>query len=194
MKSKVKVEIVREAGLDHLINRKESMGLCFIGKRGRFQKFISDFVFQSHPGPVIDLETGNQLEQQHKGLSYYTLGQNASLSGSKKRLYVAAKDLSKNALIVVDRLDHPVLWTEFLKVSKFHSFKNVESKNIYCSIRSVDKIGTKVKSISEESNHLNVELEGKVFAPCPGQWAVFYSEDENSNSFGRLCLGGGAIK
>lgn len=197
IKSNLKIEILKEAGFNHLIDRKESMGLCFIGKRGRFQNFMSDFIHQSQPGPVINYETGIELNQQHKGLSYYTLGQNASLSGVKTRLYVAAKDLSKNALLVVDSLDHPALWTKYLKISKFHNFLDVSDavkrSNIFCSIRSVDKNGIKIKNISKESNHLRVELEEAVFAPCSGQWAVFYSDDENAKTCGRLCLGGGPI-
>lgn len=196
IKSDLKTKIVKQAGLDHLVDRKESMGLCFIGKRGRFQNFMSDFVPQSHPGPIIDLETGKQFEQLHKGLSSYTLGQNASLSGVKTRIYVAAKDLSKNALLVVDSLDHPALWTKSLKISKFSNFKDIKRSNVSnmaCSIRSVDKTGVKIKNISEEPDHLIVELEEAIFAPCPGQWAVFYAEDEESKVFGRICLGGGPI-
>ena len=193
IKTRLKTEILKEAGLNHLIDRKESMGLCFIGKRGRFQNFMSIFVPQPLPGPVINLETGTDLGQQHNGLSSYTIGQNASLSGVKSKLYVAAKDISKNALLVVGSLHHPALWTKSFKVSKFNGFKCEQSTNLFCSIRSVDKTGVKVKSISEESIHLIVELEEAIFAPCPGQWAVFYAEDEESKLYGRLCLGGGPI-
>lgn len=193
LKSKVKTDLVKEVGLDHLLDKKESMGLCFIGKRGRFQDFMSDFVPKSLPGPVIDYETGKELGHQHKGLSNYTLGQNASLSGVKSRLYVAAKDKSRNALLVVDSIDHPALWTSVIKVSKFPNYANLKGFNIFCSIRSVDKTGSKVKNINEETDHLRIELQNSIFAPCPGQWAVFYAEDEIAKVQGRLCLGGGEI-
>lgn len=197
MKSTVKTELVREAGLKHLLDRKESMGLCFIGKRGRrFQEFLSNFVRKlPEPGQIIDLESGNPFEQQHSGLSNYTLGQNVSISGAKSRLYVAAKDPEKNRLLVVDNLKHPALWSNSLRVSSFEGWQGLSSEkvNVYCVIRSVDKRGVRVKRVSVRSGSIEVELENPVFAPCPGQWAVFYAEDENSDVFGRICLGGSQI-
>jgi tRNA U34 2-thiouridine synthase MnmA/TrmU len=38
LKSRVR-QIAREAGLDHVANRRDSTGICFIGKR-QFQEFI----------------------------------------------------------------------------------------------------------------------------------------------------------
>lgn len=194
MKSRVKTEILKEAGLNHLIDRKESMGLCFIGKRGRFQDFMSSFVLQSSPGPVVDFETGKEIGGiQHKGLSNYTIGQNASISGAKSRLYVAAKNPSNNSLLVVDTLHHPALWTRTLNVVKFQQFEKLDNFNVFCCIRSVDKTGVKVEKVVEESNHLKIELQEPIFAPCAGQWAVFYIEDEESKLAGRMCLGGSPI-
>lgn len=40
LKTRVK-EIAKEAGLHQLIQKKESMGICFVGKR-EFQDFISE--------------------------------------------------------------------------------------------------------------------------------------------------------
>ena len=204
MKSTVKTDIVREAGLLHLINRKESMGLCFIGKRrrGKFGEFISNFVFEPEPGRIVDFDTGKVLvEVTHKGLPNYTIGQNVSLSGAKSKMYAVSKNQKDNILLVVNDRHHEALWSDTLKVEmgQLNSLNNVAdfTSEIYCTIRSVDKCGVKVKRISKNhsgSGYLEIELEKPVFAPCPGQWAVFYSEDEFSSSSGRICLGGGQIR
>lgn len=191
LKSTVKTDILRESGLNHLIDRKESMGLCFIGKRGKFRDFMDNFVPQSEPGPIIEYETGNEIGR-HKGLSNYTIGQNVALSGAKGRLYLSKKDHEHNSLIVVDDQSHPALWTRSFKISSI-PIDLKEFTQITCSIRSVDKIGTKLKSFKRLVDCVEIELEDFVYAPCPGQWAVFYAQDGLSEKYGRICLGGGEI-
>ena len=53
-----------------IYNKKESMGICFIGKRN-FSGFIKDYIYNS-PGFVVDL-SGNVLGK-HNGLFNYTIG------------------------------------------------------------------------------------------------------------------------
>lgn len=193
-KAFVKSKLVYEANLNHLLDRKESMGVCFIGKRAKFQNFMSNFIPDSQSGPILDLDTGKVLNQEHKGLSRYTLGQNVSISGAKSRLYVAGKDHEKNVLLIVNNLNHHALWKDTIIIKPSVSDLILERfTNIYCSIRSVDKFGVKVKHITNTPDGTELKLEGSVFAPCPGQWAVLYGEDENFKDFGRVCLGGGPI-
>ena len=205
MKTHVKIDLVLEAGLKHLIDRKESMGMCFIGKRRKFQDFIDEFgpKLSVTPGSIVCLETGNELVSKHKGLSFYTIGQNVSISGSKTRLYVAGKDLERNSLQVVNSLNHPSLWKNVFTVTKWSGFDELKLKLkmngncIYCSIRSVDKTGVRVKSfevICDDKLQVYLEDYNFVFAPCPGQWAMFYAEDDKSETLGRICLGGSQIE
>lgn len=190
LKSAVKGALAREAGLDHLFDRKESMGLCFIGKRGKFRDFMANFVPESEPGAIIDFESGAEIAR-HQGLSNYTLGQNVAVSGAKSRLYLVKKDLHRNALLVVDSLLHPALWTRTFKLADFGGLGENDLRPLFCCIRSVDKTGTRVRRVSRESDgNMEVELDDQVYAPCPGQWAVFYTEDGGT---GRICLGGGPI-
>ena len=191
LKAAIKEKIVRESGLSHLVDRKESMGLCFIGKRGKFRDFMANFVADSEPGPIFKYESAIEIAK-HRGLSNYTIGQNVSVSGAKSRLYLVRKDVERNALIVVDDQMHPSLWTKTLKVASLPELP--EGQIISCSIRSVDKAGTRVKRVDRSlSGCVEIELADEVYAPCPGQWAVFYAEDGESGECGRICLGGGPL-
>lgn len=198
MKTRIKTEIIREAGLNHLIDRKESMGLCFIGKRRKFLDFISNFGSEilSTPGPIFSQETGKELSFNHRGLSFYTIGQNVAVSGVKTRLYVSGKDLKRNSLQVVESLNHPSLWKNVLIIPKWSGSEKFKATDVvYCSIRSVDKLGVRVESFREVSNDkLEVKLADRVFAPCPGQWVIFYIEDHKSSTCGRICIGGVPIQ
>ena len=169
-----------------------------MGKRRKFREFLSEFTSDPVPGPIINLDTGILYSNQlHKGLSSYTRGQKVSLGGVKNKLYVASKDSERNVLFVVDRLDHSSLWSNTLNIGKCEDFFNSFSlySNIFCSIRSVDKIGVKVKSVVETSQGFTIELSDRVFAPCQGQWAVFYAENLecDSSDTGLICLGGSEI-
>ena len=160
-------------------------------ERGKFSDFMANFTAESGPGPIIDFDTGKLIEAQHRGLANYTIGQNVAVSGAKSRLYLAEKDRKRNALLVVNDQSHPALWTKMIKIANAPGKLELDlHENLYCSIRSVDKIGTRVQSVSSDGEYQMIELEEQVYAPCPGQWAVFYSEDGKSSECGRVCLGG----
>lgn len=96
--SKIQVrEIARAAGL-HNASRDESMGLCFVGERRRFNDFLGEYV-APRPGPILEISTNVQLGQ-HNGLWTYTIGQGARLPGLARKLFVASKDHQKNVIYV----------------------------------------------------------------------------------------------
>lgn len=196
-KSQVKSELVKEANLHHLIGRKESMGICFVGKRDEFPLFIGQFIDDSvKSGPIVLLDSGQRLPESHKGLSFYTIGQSARIGGAGKRLYVAKKCPEENVLYVVDRQDHPVLYTPTIAVKNSHLVTKLHDYlhlRLYCSIRSNDKSGSRLLSVHKEGERIIINLEHPLYAPCSGQWAVFYAEDEHTKTRGKLCLGGAPI-
>jgi tRNA-specific 2-thiouridylase len=80
-------EIANNAKLPNA-TRKESMGLCFVGKR-KFDEFIGEFTARpgSRPGSITYLETGESVGV-HKGAMFYTVGQSANISGAPERMFV----------------------------------------------------------------------------------------------------------
>ncbi|ODN73065.1 tRNA (5-methylaminomethyl-2-thiouridylate)-methyltransferase [Cryptococcus amylolentus CBS 6039] len=86
----------------------ESMGVCFIGERGKFGDFISQYTSPPPPG-FFTTPSGTPL-QQHKGLWHYTIGQKARLGGQKEVLFVAKKGVGREGQdIVVVPAGHPAL-------------------------------------------------------------------------------------
>ncbi|TFY55299.1 hypothetical protein EVJ58_g8334 [Rhodofomes roseus] len=109
-------EIAHKAGLSTAA-RQESMGICFVGKKRRFDEFLEQYI-APNPGWIVDLETNKQLAR-HRGLWQYTLGQNARISGLPHKAIVARKDLEQNTIHVVLRPDHPALYSKGLVASGF---------------------------------------------------------------------------
>ncbi|KAI0273526.1 tRNA methyltransferase [Gloeopeniophorella convolvens] len=107
--------IARAAGL-HNAGRKDSVGLCFVGQRRRFNEFLSGYV-PSAPGPILEIDSDTVLGR-HDGLWTYTIGQGAKIRGIMHKLYVIRKDYEKNA-IYVGFSDHPGLLTSSIVSDDF---------------------------------------------------------------------------
>lgn len=104
-------EEVRAAARQHGFanaDKQESQDICFIPD-GDYTSFIRRFkgadsapLFE--PGDIVDL-SGKRLGQ-HAGLIHYTIGQRRGIGiASPEPLYVAAKDVAANELIVAPRED-----------------------------------------------------------------------------------------
>lgn len=97
LKSQVK-QIATEIGLNELVAKKESTGICFVGKRN-FSDFISEYI-PPQPGPIETLD--GKTIGTHKGHFLFTIGQSRLLPPPFK-LTVVAKIASRNAVIVTQR-------------------------------------------------------------------------------------------
>jgi tRNA-specific 2-thiouridylase len=61
MKSEVR-QIAAQSGLDYIVKKKESTGICFIGSRN-FKNFISQVCsMQNGPGSSVGIVTFNRLD------------------------------------------------------------------------------------------------------------------------------------
>ena len=170
-------------------NKKDSVGICFIGKRD-LTRFLSNYIPKKE-GLIIS-DKGEKLGK-HQGIMYYTIGQRKGLGigGIDKSQhgtwYVASKDISNNELIVVQGHTHPALYHTKLTASNIHwisgnppAIKNLKAKIRYrgrekpCAIENFN------------DNMISVTFEEPCFGIAPGQSIVFY---ENN-----ICLGGALIE
>ncbi|KAI9292551.1 5-methylaminomethyl-2-thiouridylate-methyltransferase [Neoconidiobolus thromboides FSU 785] len=105
-KTEVK-QIAKKIGLTSISEQAESMGICFIGKKKKFNEFLSNYI-SNNPGKIITTE--NEFIDYHDGIWSYTIGQRLRLSFKSKKYYIISKDIENNLLIVAPDRNHPKLY------------------------------------------------------------------------------------
>lgn len=164
-------------------DKKESMGICFVGKIG-IKDFLKQYVDEK-PGPIIN-QRGREVGQ-HDGAIFYTIGQRHGLeTGGGLPYYVTGKDIKKNEVYVTTDLQDKKLWGSGFKLASVHwiNGRPAEADQLTARLRHRGQL-VPVKLLNKSSNLWSVELGGEVRALTPGQSAVFYRERE--------CLGGGIL-
>jgi tRNA-specific 2-thiouridylase len=165
-------------------DKKESMGICFVGKVG-IKDFLKQYV-DEQPGAII-----NQADEQvgrHEGALFYTIGQRHGLEvGGGLPYYVVGKDMAKNEVYVTTDLQDERLWSDKIKMTSMHWINHEPKKSQKMTVRTRHRAKLiPVRLLNKSSNsEWEAELEEEVRALTPGQSAVFYAGDE--------CLGGGIV-
>jgi len=173
-----KTEVRKHASSLHmswLLARSESMGICFVGNsRKRSQGFASvlrAYLPDNKVGPMVMAGTG-RVVGEHGGMAGVTVGQGARIPSMHAKLYVARKDVQNNVLYLADSLLDPILNPSTLQIRNLTLRLAHPSAALRCSIRSQDKLGTPVLQV----NASEIRLDGTVFAPAAGQYAVLYQD------------------
>lgn len=183
LKSQVR-EIARQHNLSNYA-KKDSTGICFIGKRP-FREFLNRYL-PAQPGPIYTPD--GQMVGEHMGLSFYTIGQRQGLGigGQGLPWFVAAKNITNNQLIVVQGHDHPALRSTFLDATELHW---IDSHIPNTTRDYTAKIRYRQADVICHFNTISDTLSSFKFsevqwAVTPGQSVVVYD--------GEICLGGGII-
>ncbi len=178
-------KIAREYGLA-TSEKKDSTGICFIGKRD-FRTFLSQYLAIQH-GNFENLN--GDVVGRHMGSAYYTLGQRKGLAigGPGEAWFVIQKDVSRNVVIVAQGTDHPALYSNKLIATdiswvagaapaelpyRCHAKVRYRQEDEPCVIEKI------------ENDQLRVFFPNPQRAVTPGQSIVFYD--------GQICLGGAII-
>jgi tRNA-specific 2-thiouridylase len=176
------------AGLSRVFDKPDSTGICFIGERP-FQEFLARHL-EDHPG-AIETPEGRFLGE-HRGLAFYTLGQRSGLGlggkagAAEAPWYVADKDASRNALIVVQDHEHPLLMSDAFDVEDVHWLAGPAETQFQCAVKTRYRQADLACRVQDRpGGRVQVSLQRPARAVTPGQYAVFYDGD--------ICLGGGVI-
>jgi len=171
--------------------KKDSTGICFIGER-RFADFLDRYLPRS-PGPIMTPE--GEVVGEHRGLAWYTIGQRQGLGigGVAARedapWFVAAKAVERNALIVVQGGDHPLLYASQLAGEQLHWISghapSAAPIQCLCRLRHRQPL-QRCTIVGYDSKSCQVQFDAPQRAITPGQSAVFYQGDK--------CLGGCVIQ
>src|SRR5258708_25622730 len=190
--SLVKAQVRRmahAAGLP-VFDKPDSTGICFIGERP-FQAFLSQHL-RTDPGPVETAE--GRIVGEHKGLALSTLGQRSGLKiggragAAAAPWYVADKVMARNALIVVQDQNHPLLLSDAFSVEQMHWINPGDARELplQCAVKTRYRQNDLACVLrSSGADGWRVALDRPARSVTPGQYAVFYQ--------GERCLGGGII-
>lgn len=184
MKKKQVREMARKIGLPNA-ERKESMGLCFVGKIR-----LKDFLEQKLKGKKGEIKGERGVIGYHEGLHNYTIGQRQGIKvGGSGPYYVVSKDLKTNTLHVTNNPDDERL---FVKEVQVHSVNWISSgyklpATSYQLLGRYRHQGELVPlTLSQiDKKHYKVVFNKPQKAVASGQSLVLYR--------GRECVGGGVI-
>jgi tRNA-specific 2-thiouridylase len=166
--------------------KKDSTGICFIGKRD-FKEFLSPYLgFQKGTFETLS----GQVIGEHEGMAYYTIGQRKGLKigGEGEAWFVVGKDPKRNVVFIEQGAEHPALYADKLMATELswvsgyapqlpftcHAKIRYRQGDQACVIESIEKDVAEVRFLSPQR------------AITPRQSIVFYA--------GQVCLGGGMIR
>jgi tRNA-specific 2-thiouridylase len=174
-------QLAKKLGL-YTADKKDSQGICFVGKVGIKEFLLNELGPQPH-GPIIDVAHPEGREiGQHDGALFYTIGQRHGLDvGGGLPYYVARKDMQTNTIYVTTNLNDASLWTKNLTLQDLHWINQPPADSRQYQVRLRYRGPRVICTI--KNNQLALQQEQRGLAP--GQSAVLYDAEE--------VLGGGII-
>ena len=165
--------------------KKDSTGICFIGERP-FREFLQKYL----PTNKGEMKTPDgKVVGEHCGLSFYTIGQRKGLNigGAGDAWFVAAKDMAKNELIVVQGHNHPLLLSDSLNMSDLSwTLPEKPIAGRYTAKTRYRMADAACELVYLSDNQAKLIFDAPQWAVTAGQSAVLYN--------GNICLGGGVIE
>ena len=192
MKKTAVRKLAKKIGLPNS-DKKESMGLCFVGKI-RLRDFLEQKL-KPKEGTIVD-QAGNKIGR-HQGLFNYTIGQRQGINvGGGGPFYVVKKDLKTNTLFVTNNSNDKSLETKQIQIHSVNWINpayNRSPKTYKLSAISSHFLGRfrhqgmlvslSIKKLGKD--HYDVTFSKAQKAVASGQSLVLYKGTE--------CVGGGVI-
>lgn len=193
----MKEDVRRIAEENHLINakRKDSQGICFLGKIN-YNEYIEQYL-GTQDGDIINADTGEKIGTHH-GHWFHTIGQRKGLGLSGGPWYVVGKNSTKNIVYVSNHQDKAhvqefycidVNWLTRDMIAEYFS-RDHNADNVICDIKF--KIRHTPEVYSGQMVFYGADKNVKIISDTPitaasGQYCILYSSNYE------VCFGCGEI-
>ncbi|KAL4433737.1 hypothetical protein ABPG75_000178 [Micractinium tetrahymenae] len=165
--------------------RKDSQGICFLGKV-RFSEFIREHLGE-WPGPIIE-EESDEVLGYHRGFWFHTVGQRKGVPLSGGPWYVTRKDPSTNAVYVSRQYHEGNKQRNSFSCGPFSwcgGARPDPARPLFCKVRHGPHMYACSLELDSSRASGYVTLDGNDQGLAAGQYAVFYQEG--------CCLGSAVI-
>ena len=182
----MKDEVREIAEREHLVNakRKDSQGICFLGKIN-YNDYIRRYLGEQ-PGDVVELETG-KLIGQHRGLWFHTIGQRKGMGFGGGPWFVVKKDVDANTLYVSHGYDPDTAYKQQFPVHDFHFLTAKElPREVTFKIRHTPEWHHATIEKTADGQYIVHSLD-RIHGVAPGQFCVVYDAEHHR------CYGSGEI-
>lgn len=183
---------VREIALaTHMPNalRKDSQGICFLGKIN-YNDFIRRHLGEKK-GPIIEIETGKKIGE-HNGYWFHTIGQRKGLGLGGGPWYVVKKNVRDNVIYVSRGYDTDKQYGRIINLDHMHFITEnpwgadcLDVPITFKNRHMPEFINATITHISGKEYRIDSEVDVQGIAP--GQFAVIYDRDSH------ICYGSGVI-
>ena len=163
--------------------RKDSQGICFLGKI-KYPEFVK-FHLGEQSGDIVELGT-NKVLGSHKGFWFHTIGQRQGLGLSGGPWFVVQKDCEKNIVYVTHKNEYQEKARSNLVIGEVNWIPAApEKRKLTTKLRHGPRLEPCHIALLA-NNRVSIELEKPDQGIAPGQYAILYDD--------QYCLGGGVIE
>ena len=182
----MKDEVRQIAEREHLVSarRKDSQGICFLGKIN-YNDYIRRYLGEQ-PGDVVELETGRRIGE-HRGLWFHTIGQRKGMGFGGGPWFVVKKDVVQNILYVSHGYDPATAYKQEFPIHDFHSINGqLPPERITLKIRHAPEYRPARLEPQGDGRYM-VHADAPIHGVAPGQFCVVYDAEHHR------CYGSGEI-
>ena len=174
----MKEEVRQIAEREHLVSahRKDSQGICFLGKIN-YNDYLRRYLGEQ-TGDIIEIETGRKIGQ-HQGHWFHTIGQRKGLRMGGGPWFVVKKDIHQNIIYVSHGYDPAAAYKRDFPVRAFHSLNGqMPPRDITFKIRHTPEFHTATLEPMDDDCYM-VHADQPIHGVAPGQFCVVYDREHH---------------
>ncbi len=160
-------------------NRKDSQGICFLGKMN-YNDFIKHYL-GSQKGEIREKETGKLLGE-HNGFWFHTIGQRQGLGLGNGPWYVVEKDTVNNIVYVSTQASENRLESSFYGLES-NFIQPLNANKLECKVRHGENMHDCEVHLNEDDTY-KIEINPGDKGLASGQFVVYYGGENSEECFG----------